>query len=129
MDSAIRQARRAQWIEVIRACQARPKGQTVESWLEENGINRKTYYNRLSRLRQEALAEMKQQTGTAAAALTFAEIPASVTTEPAADNTPGEISGFHTDAVLCLGGATVAVNNGTSSELLSRIVEVLKYAR
>lgn len=134
MDRTIRQVRRAQWIEIIRACRARPAGQTVDAWLSDNGIKRKTYYSWLRTLRLEAAAEMKGQTlpqaGTSAAAVTFVEVPSPAAAAPVTDIAEqAAISGFRPDAVIYIGGSAVAVTNSASTALLERIVEVMNHAR
>lgn len=47
--------RKQQWSKTIQACQS--SGQTVVSWCEENGINIKSYYYWLRKLRIDALEE------------------------------------------------------------------------
>ena len=44
--------RSRQWAEIIKRCQA--SGKTVKSWCEENGINIKSYYYWLRKLRIQA---------------------------------------------------------------------------
>lgn len=43
--------RKSQWAEIIKACQR--SGMTVKAWCLENGINIKSYYYRLRKLREE----------------------------------------------------------------------------
>ena len=48
----------AQWVEMIR--QRNESGLTVTDWCKENGINLKTYYYRLKRVRQAVCSEMER---------------------------------------------------------------------
>ena len=50
--------RKSQWAEIIKACQS--SGMTVKAWCLENGINIKSYYYRLRKLREE-LCDSAQQ--------------------------------------------------------------------
>lgn len=133
MDKAILQIRRARWIEVIRACQERPAGQTAGAWLDENGIKRKTYYTWLRRLRLEAAAEMERKNlpqTTPTTPVTFVEVPAAPAAVPSEEiSAPETVSGFRPDAVIYIGGSAVAVTNSASTALLERIVEVMNHAR
>lgn len=38
MDKITHEVRLSNWKAVIEQCQSRPKGQTIASWCEENGI-------------------------------------------------------------------------------------------
>lgn len=48
----------AQWVEMIR--QRNESGLSVTEWCKENGINIKTYYYRLKRVRQVVCSEMER---------------------------------------------------------------------
>lgn len=135
MDRATQRLRRAQWIDIIRACHARPEGQTAEDWLKANGINRKTYYYWQYRIRREAAKEMGMDTCSlpqaddSAAAVTFAEVPVLTQDTVPVSTSQGNVHDFRPDAVICIGGITVAVSNSTSRGLLEKIVEVAGHAR
>jgi hypothetical protein len=47
-----------QWVEMIQ--QRNESGLTVTDWCKENGINLKTYYYRLKRVRQTVCSEIEQ---------------------------------------------------------------------
>ena len=53
MDQQTALVRRNQWVSIINASQARPKGTTVRQWLKDNSISYKSYYYWL----QDALEE------------------------------------------------------------------------
>lgn len=48
----------AQWAEMVR--QRNESGLTVTDWCKESGINLKTYYYRLKRIRQTVCSEIEQ---------------------------------------------------------------------
>lgn len=48
----------AQWAEMVRS--RNESGLTVTDWCKQNGINIKTYYYRLKRMRQAACSEIEQ---------------------------------------------------------------------
>lgn len=50
--------RKNQWAEIIQACQS--SGMTVKAWCLENGINIKSYYYRLRKLREELCNSVQQ---------------------------------------------------------------------
>lgn len=52
---AVQEYRRQQWGGMIQAC--RSSGRTVKAWCDENGINPKSYYYWLRKLRDAALEE------------------------------------------------------------------------
>ena len=53
-----KEIRLAQWAEMVR--QRNESGLTVTDWCKENGINLKTYYYRLKRIRQAVCNEIEQ---------------------------------------------------------------------
>lgn len=124
MDKITHEVRAARWRDIVSRCQSRPAGQSISSWLAENGIPEKTYYYWQRKIRHEAydlaksnaLATISDQS----TAVSFAEIPAAAAA--------GDSTGFYPDAVIRIGNATVAVSNNTSAELLGRIMEAVNHA-
>ena len=53
-----KEAKLAQWAEMVR--QRNESGLTVTDWCRQNGINLKTYYYRLKRIRQAVCNEIEQ---------------------------------------------------------------------
>ena len=81
MDKTTHEIRLANWKSVIKACQARPVGQTAREWLTVNNISEKQYYYWLRQIRREVIEESKTSLPKAGATelvpgLTFAEFPA-----------------------------------------------------
>lgn len=102
-----------QWSNIIRACQS--SGQTVVSWCADNGINVKTYYYWLRKLRLKSLpeqtlpAEKKMETPVPFARL---EVQSPVNTQAA--------------VVIRLPHATLEVQNGACQQTVEAVLLALK---
>lgn len=133
MDKCTHEVRLAQWTRIIQQCQNRPKGQPACQWLKENGVNSKSYYYWLRKVRRNTY---EQTTVTANATLscipsnetttdniTFAEIPF----HP--DTSSSELSySFQPVAVIKSKQATVAFSDSISDRLLTRILQEVSHA-
>ena len=58
MDACTHDVRLNQWKLIIEQCQSRPDGQTARQWLAENGVQEKTYYYWLRRVRKEVYSQL-----------------------------------------------------------------------
>ena len=58
MDTCTHKVRLNQCKLIIEQCQSRPDGQTARQWLAENGIQEKTYYYWLRRVRKEVYSRL-----------------------------------------------------------------------
>ena len=58
MDAFTHEVRLNQWKLIIEQCQSRPDGQTARQWMAENGVQEKTYYYWLRRVRKEGKRQM-----------------------------------------------------------------------
>ena len=58
MDACTHEVRLNQWKLIIEQCQSRPDGQTARQWMAENGVQEKTYYYWLRRVRKEGKRQM-----------------------------------------------------------------------
>ena len=65
------QTRLSEWAEMIRNCQNRPQGMTIDEWCQMHDITKASYYWRLRKVR-EAVLETAKQTQT------FVEVPSPV---------------------------------------------------
>ena len=118
MDKSTHEIRMERWKAIVLQCQARPERQTAASRFAENGVYAKQYYYWLRQIRQEAYSEMKTKSlssgrgmGTSGSGeITFAEIPvlSNGNTSPQESMNP---PGFHADAVVRLGAATIDPND------------------
>lgn len=127
MDTCTHEVRLNQWKRIIEQCQSRPEGQTARQWLAENGIQEKTYYYWLRRIRKEAYSQMSdenmslptvQEKGT----VSFAEVPM-------IPQQNSEIPfSFQPAVVIKTSRATVAVSNEVSDRLLTRLLQEVSHA-
>ena len=58
MDACTHEVRLNQWKLIIEQCQSRPDGQTARPWMAENGVQEKTYYYWLRRVRKEVYSQL-----------------------------------------------------------------------
>ena len=126
MDKITHQVRLANWQKIIEQCNNRPQGTTVKQWVKDNGINEKTYYYWLRRVRQEVYSQMTPELPAVPSpelpAVTFAEIPVS--------DQPDSVSGpFRADAMIRTDLMTIGIANSISDNLLEKLLEVAGYAR
>lgn len=126
MDKITHQVRLANWQKIIEQCNNRPQGTTVKQWVKDNGINEKTYYYWLRRVRREVYSQMTPELPAVSSseppAVTFAEIPVPVQPDPMP--VP-----FQADAMICIGSMTVGIANSISDNLLEKLLEVAGHAR
>jgi len=127
LDTCTHEVRLNQWKMIIEQCQNRPEGQTARQWLAENGIQEKSYYYWLRKVRKKAYSQLNagntslpatQEKGT----VTFSEIPMMPQQNP-------EIPfSFQPAVVMKTSRATVAVSNEVSDWLLTRLLQEVSHA-
>jgi hypothetical protein len=88
------------------------RGQSVRKWCAENGLNEKTYYYRLKRIREEALEEAESRNG-----LTMAEQPVFATV-----SLP---RGSVAAVTVQIGAYFAEIQNGADGETVERVLQVL----
>ena len=54
------QTRLSEWAEMIRNCQNRPQGMTIDEWCQLHDITKASYYWRLRKVREAVLETAKQ---------------------------------------------------------------------
>lgn len=118
MDTSLvtTQFRKQQWKDIIQA--RMNSGQTVTSWCEENGVNIKSYYYWLRKIKAAMLEDGEGPTFSS-----FAELPAPQEVHANNDN---QI--FHPELTLLVDDVTVCVNSSTSGELLASVLQVIRNA-
>ena len=109
MDQITHQVRLANWTKIIEQCSNRPQGTTIKQWLMENGINEKSYYYWLRRVRQNAYSRMDIElpavtTPAEQPAVAFAEIPVPERTN----------ASFKADAMISTGSFVIGISNSIS---------------
>lgn len=103
---AVQEYRTHQWTVMIQAC--RNSGLTVKAWCEEKGINPKSYYYWLRKLRTAALEEQ--------------------------DRSPQFVQISSTESVTCqnkgmilrISGCEMELQEGTSGELIERALRAIR---
>ncbi len=67
MDQITYNIRRNNWLEIVRHCLSVPEGLSAKDWLDQDGVNRRTYYSWLWKTRKEVYAVLvsakKEQLG------------------------------------------------------------------
>lgn len=127
MDTITHEVRLLNWKAVIEQCQSRPKGQTIVSWCEENGISVKQYYYWQRRVRrkavQEAPAALLPSSPREEAQVSFAEISFPQKTQASSCAAPDPVPDFHPEAVIRKGDLVIGLHNNISDRLLDRILK------
>lgn len=124
MDQITHQVRLANWSKIIEQCSHRSQGTTVKQWLMENGINDKSYYYWLRRVRQSAYSRMDIElpavtTPTGQPAVAFTEIPLPERTNDS----------FKADAMISTGSFMIGISNSISDSLLAKLLKAADHAR
>lgn len=125
MDQSTHAVRRANWLNIITQCKDRPTGTSAKQWLAENGINEKSYYYWLRKIRREACEHLQLPGTSGLSEVSFVEVPLeTATTIPAsAQNTPVSPS-----AVIKANGLTLEISNDISELLLARLLQEVLHA-
>lgn len=116
------QIRLQQWAQTIRECQNRPSDMKVETWCENNGITKGSYYYHLRRVREACLLSC-ETTGE-----TFVELSQPVpehnsyASYAASDNSPSAKLTF-------INGITMNLYNTASLELIKNVMGAMGYAQ
>jgi len=101
-----RDVRLQQWGALISSCQA--SGMTVKDWCTEKGINAKTYYYWLRKIREAACRQMDRPVGTV-----FAEVS-------------GSPKSGGTAITLRINGIEMEIHNGAVAEVIESTLHILK---
>lgn len=129
MDQTTHKVRAARWKEIILQCQNRPKGMSVNQWMKNNQISEKTYYYWQRKIRKEAYDMLEQNKALPVASekndVSFAEIPVCHSND---NNLERNMDVFQPTAVIKTSSMTVALSNGISDSLLSRILQEVSHA-
>lgn len=108
---ATRQIRLNEWAAIIKDCKA--SGQKVDIYCEQHGLSRDAYYYWLRKVKDAAL----KQAG-------FVELP----TLPSEQTPAKAIEKFETQMIIKINEIELCINETSSSELISRILEVIRHA-
>lgn len=111
---AIRQIRLNEWTTIIKECKA--SGQKVDLYCEQHGLFRDACYYSLCKVKEAAL---KQAGFVELSALTPEQTPAKIVEKGT--------SVFETQMIIKINGIEFCVNENSSSELVSRMLEIIHH--
>lgn len=112
---ATRQIRLNEWAAIIKECKA--SGQKVDLYCEQHGLSRDAYYYWLRKVKEAAL----KQAG-------FVELPALTPEQTRAKTAEKGTSSFQTQMIIKIKEIEFCVNENSPSELVSRMLEILRHA-
>lgn len=112
---ATRQIRLNEWAAIIKECKA--SGQKVDLYCEQHGLSRDAYYYWLRKVKEAAL----KQAG-------FVELPTLTPEQPPAKTVEKETSFFQTQMIIKINEIEFCVNENSPSELVSRMLEIIRHA-
>ncbi len=100
-----KEVKQAQWAEMVRS--RNESGLTVTDWCKQNGINPKTYYYRLKRMRQAVCDEIEQHD--------IVPVEPIASTEPTSEKIE-----------LSVGDVKIALPDSFNEDTLRRLIGVLR---
>lgn len=112
---ATRQIRLNEWAAIIKDCKA--SGLKVDIYCEQHGLSRDAYYYWLRRVKEAAL----KQAG-------FVEFPALPSEQKVTETINKRISDFETQMIIKMNGIEFCVNDNSPTELISRVMEIIRHA-
>lgn len=113
------QYRLKQWMETIREC--RSSGQTVKAWCAEHGVNPKSYYYWLKRVRMaacEALPSLNTNNQIVPVSMSLSSVGSGFSNQ--------EVS---SDIVLHLGAVKLEIRNSASAVLIESTLRAVQNVR
>lgn len=112
---ATRQIRLNEWATIIKECKA--SGQKVDIYCEQHGLSRDAYYYWLRKVKEAAL----KQAG-------FIELPTLTQKQTPGKTTEKGTFAFETQMIIKINEIEFCVNENSSSELVSRMLEIVRHA-
>jgi len=123
IENVRRSSQFGRWAEMVQAC--RNSGQTVRTWCEDNGVNIKTYYYRLRKLRlialgskEKSMEAMPVKTETYSA---FAELTLCESHLPEADS---EVA-YTLAVTIKAGSMTINIHNGAGAAVITNVIRAV----
>ena len=111
---ATRQIRLNEQAVIIKDCSA--SGQKVDIYCEQHGLSRDAYYYWLRKVKEAALKEAG-----------FVELPALASKQKPAKTINKGTSDFETQRSVKMNGIEFCVNENSLSELISRVIEIIRH--
>ena len=123
IENVRRSSQYGRWAEMVQEC--RNSGQTVRVWCEDNGVNIKTYYYRLRRLRLIALGNKETNMGTLPTKVegypAFAELRLAETALP---ETQVAVSGMPA-VTIRVGPMTISIHNEAGAAVITNVIKAV----
>ena len=125
MDQSTHEIRRTNWMNIINQCKNRPENMTAKQWLADNGINDKSYYYWLRKIRLEAYEQLNVPAVTQSTEVSFAEIPLPTNED---SSSAWNESNSKPVAIIKCGNLSIGLSNDISEELLHRLLKETSHA-
>lgn len=109
-----KQYRLHEWAAMIKDCNARSQGVTIQQWCEEHCITRANYYYRLREVRKACLNEISYQNETKE----IVPVPMEILNEP--ESVPA-----NSFLELSVNGISFSITDKTSMQLLEKVLRVV----
>lgn len=116
-----RSCRLHEWANMIQECKNRPADMSVKQWCDEHSITVANYYYRMTEVRKACLSAVPAEVVEQA----IVPVPKEVMTSPESGS-GSSTDTSHTLDLVC-GKITIHVNEQTSMELLSKVLEVTSH--
>lgn len=113
---ATQQIRLNEWAAIIKECKA--SGQKVDLYCEQHGLSRDAYYYWLRKVKEAAL----KQAG-------FVELSALAPEQTPVKTAEKETPSFQTQMIIKIKEIEFCVNENSPSELVSRMLEIIRHAQ
>ena len=113
------QVRLTEWAELVRDCQNRPPGMSVETWCELHNIKKANYYWRLRKVREACLEVAASREPR------FIEVPMTTAIAPISESDVSRPA-----AIFRLSEtASLEITNDASSDFLEKILTVMAHVK
>lgn len=117
------QVRLQQWMELIRDCQNRPVGTSVDDWCQQNGITKSNYYYKMRRIREAYLANVPNQESQ------FIELPKPTSTKQGGLHLDDDLSPSNLVAILrSPTHHSLEIYSTTTPELMKSLIGAFTHA-
>ena len=116
-----RQYRLREWASMIRECNQRPIGMSVDEWCNNHSITKANYYYRMKQVREACLDAIPE--GTAEQAVV--PVPVSLVTGNI-PNALAQVPPVSPSLEIKVNDITLCVTEQTSSDLLTKVLQVIR---
>lgn len=116
-----RQCRLREWASMIRECNQRPSGMSVEEWCNSRSITKADYYYRMKQVRKACLEAVPEETTEQA----VVPVPMSLVTGDVPDALT-QVQPVPHSLEIKVNDITLCVTEQTSSDLLVRVLQVIR---